>query len=99
MTHTYTHRSKAFSEKDQKRHQVIGKTYNIEFNRRHSAQMGDLHRKIKLKLEAIKALPKELQDEAKTIDPTPPPATRRLTTWTPPIPGFEAGRHDLPGAI
>ena len=92
-------RSKALPEDVQLRHQAIGKRYNIEFNRRHNAQMADLHRKIKLKLEAMKALPEELQEEAKIIDLTPFPATRRLTTWTPPIPGFEAGRYDLPGAI
>ena len=40
-----------------------------------------------------------LKAEAATIDPTPFPPTRRLTTWTPPVPGFEAGKYDLPGAI
>jgi len=29
----------------------------------------------------------------------PFPSNRRLTTWTPPIPGFDAAKYDLPGAI
>lgn len=68
------------------------------YQKRERAAEGDLHRKIKLKLEAINALPKELQEEAKTVDTTPFPPNRRLTTWTPPIPGFDASRYDLPGS-
>ncbi len=84
----------------QKRFHEVGKRFNVESQRRHAREMGDLHRKIKLKREAMAALPTpELKAEAETIDLTPFPPTRRLTTWTPPIPGFEAGKYDLPGAI
>ena len=71
----------------------------MEYNRRASRHAGDLHRKVKLKLEAINALPEELQAEAKTVAYTPFPLARRITTRTPPVPGFEAGKYDLPGAV
>lgn len=94
------HRSKALPADLQAQYQQIGRRYNIESQKRHAREMGDLHRKIKLKTEAMNALPTpELRAEAATIDPTPFPPTRRLTTWTPPVPGFEAGKYDLPGAI
>jgi hypothetical protein len=46
-----------------------------------------------LSRQAIDALPPELQDEARTVDITPFPNTRRITTWTPPVPGFDAAKH------
>jgi len=92
-------RAKGVSEDQQAKFQAIGHRYNVEYNRRAARQAGDLHRKIKLKQEAINALPEALQKEARTLDLTPFPASRRITTLTPPIPGFEAGKYDLPGAI
>ncbi|TFJ87871.1 hypothetical protein NSK_001218 [Nannochloropsis salina CCMP1776] len=91
--------AKGVSEDQQAKFQAIGHRYNVEYNRRAARQAGDLHRKIKLKQEAINALPEALQKEARTLDLTPFPASRRITTLTPPIPGFEAGKYDLPGAI
>lgn len=83
---------------EQERFKEIGKTYNIMFQKQRCAEEGDLQRKIKLKLEAIDALPQELQEEARTIDTTPFPTNRRLTTWTPPMPGFVAAKYDVSGA-
>jgi hypothetical protein len=65
----------------------------VEFNRRFRQQQEELHRKIKLKLEAIERLPPELKEEALTIDLTPFPRSRRFLTWTPPIPDFDALEH------
>jgi hypothetical protein len=93
------HSTSALPEETQAKYQAIGHKYNVEYNRRAARHAGDLHRKVKLKLEAINALPEELQAEAKQVDFTPFPLARRITTHTPPIPGFEAGRYDLPGAI
>lgn len=87
--------SQAFTEEERAQHFEIGKRYNIMYNKRERALEADLHRKIKLKAEAIAALPSELKEEALTIDPTPIPITRRIPTWTPPIPGFDANKFDL----
>ncbi|GAB5036289.1 Hypothetical protein NocV09_03700050 [Nannochloropsis oceanica] len=91
--------TRAFPEETQAKFRAIGHKYNVEYNRRASRHAGDLHRKVKLKLEAINALPEELQAEANTMDFTPFPLGRRITTYTPPIPGFEAGKYDLSGAV
>lgn len=94
------YRTKALPTDVQARFREVGYRYNVEYNRRNALEMGDLHRKIKLKQEAIAALPSPaLKEEALTVDLTPFPASRRLTTHTPPIPGFEAGKYDIDGAI
>lgn len=91
-------RAKALPVEEQERFKEIGKIYNIMFQKQRSAEEADLQRKIKLKQEAIDALPQELQEEARTVDTTLFPTNRRLTTWTPPMPGFEPAAYDVSGA-
>lgn len=58
-TTTY-HRTKALPPEVQAKFQEVGKRFNVESQRRHAREMGDLHRKIKLKQEAMAALPTEV---------------------------------------
>lgn len=44
----------------QAKFQAVGRRFNAESQRRHAREMGDLHRKIKLKQEAMAALPTEV---------------------------------------
>lgn len=91
--------SSALTREEREANFKIGKEYNIQFQKRANAMEADLQRKIKLKLEAIEALPTSLKEEAFTEVDTLFPHNRRLTTWTPPIPGFDPAKYDLPGAI
>ncbi len=78
------------SEEENRRHFEIGKTYNKNMATRHNVENCNLTWKIKLRDDAIEALPSELQEHAKEADLTPCPLWRRMATVTPPIPGFDA---------
>lgn len=75
-------------EEQAHRRQVL-RTANTESRKAHQKVERDLTNKIYLQQEAIKALPVEMQADAKMIDQTPYPMDRPWPRWdTPPIPGF-----------
>ena len=87
--------SKFFSEKEQEEFKTIGAEYNRMSMKAHRADMKDLNMKLKLKREAIDMLPTTLlQEEAMIIDTNDGPH-RRIPTWTPPIPNFDATKYNL----
>ena len=87
--------SKAFSEAEQEEFKIIGAEYNRMSMKEHRAEMKDLNMKLKLKREAIDMLPTSLlQQEAMIIDTNDGP-TRRIPTWTPPIPNFDPAKYNV----
>lgn len=87
--------SKAFSEAEQEEFKAIGAEYNRMSMKTHRAEMKDLNMKLKLKREAIDMLPTtSLQEEAMIIDTNDGP-TRRIPTWTPPIPNFDPAKYNV----
>jgi hypothetical protein len=70
------------------RDQEIAKTYTRMMQRIHNHHGRNLQRLIRLKWEAINALPPDLQKAALVLDETPWPLSRLPPTWTPPIKGF-----------
>ncbi len=79
------------SPEEMKRRHHVGRNYVIGCFRQHNQENHDLQCKITLKLHAVKLLPKQskIKEAALVISDEPPPAWRKIPTWTPPIEGFD----------
>lgn len=78
------------SEQQLSEDKEVVKEYSKMMCERNNRRMSDLQQKVALKWAAVEALPTpELRFAAEVVDSTPFPPYRQVSTWSPPIAGFD----------
>jgi len=84
-----------YTEEELEDHARIARAYNAEMRLQHDNNKHEMSVKIWMKNEAVKSIGGHWGEEAKKVDiHNLPPLWRKLTTYTPPIEGFDVRKYD-----